>query len=1373
MPIRGTEDKTELDKERLRELAFVDDLTELYNRRYLYQYLPSELKAVLRLGKELSLFMIDVDNFKQVNDTYGHLCGDKVLVEIAEILRQSFRQGDTVIRYAGDEFVAILPGAKEEIAVNIAKRIVEKVDKNRFREKEGKSEIHLTLSIGLAVFPRDAQDPEKLIYQADRALYSSKRSGRNRIGTTEDITAEILDETILQEILPSRKLIGRNNQLDALKELLDEAEKGKTKLALIKGGRGIGKTRLIDEFKRHAQLKGITNINASCAQEISTQPYQILVRALENLFASLGPEVREFIRSLPEAQTRQLANYIPTLRKFLPEGFAATKAQATEQTQSDFFKGVCQSLIYIVKRNTLLLVIDDFQWIDKGTLQLFNYIMKDLGNMPMLIVAAYRPEEMAKRTDADSAAVRELLKQAREDASIKELTLGPLEKDDVLKMITAIFTNIAIVPGFVDIIFEVSLGNPLFTEEVLRSLVNKGLIYYQDGKWQSRQITVANLPPFLKEAIAKRIAALDEETKPVVSAAAVMGEVFDFDILCQVLQKNLGFVLEAIDRAAKQHLVVPQSPFQTDKFKFSSEAIRDVIYGDLGVREKQDLHRKLALIEEVAYKDNLDPVAGSLGYHFGKAQDTEKANLYANVLLEKAKRMPTYEDVFGFLQDALLEKVEEIVVPLSNPSMKLVPAMVRSLRLTTQNVRLYPPHSTIRKGFVDQAYKYLTDILDKDSTLIISTAENRLLINGEEVSVKVSREAGSMAFVTLMIDHRIKSIIFKKGLTNEHLVAFFEGLSQSYDDLIAEGGLSGVLRKKDISLIRVNEVGYEQTTKLTKQRTKFQEAMLIDYLIGKASGLETDKAEVAAQVANDPKKLGEALKKVAEATKAKKGEDKTQAQANIIAKGLQKLSEQLLSQTKGGVEQYRKNIAQAMMALDYKLRSKLIQAQVESGKTRGKDVIKDAVEEFSDEEILKMVAKELVDSGGNLRNLRNLINSFFLDSQRRQKLVPKLKQELAKAGLSEEATSWVLGEEIWQGLSLKDKLLRALGLNPENYVKLQTEVSEEINKLISQLLDQDRYGETAELIDKLLKQLENESKEVRKTTIKDLENITEMLILKKKFFLLEQIFNSLIVTLDKEKDPELYYFIIQSLATNCTKLIKSKNFIQATGILREFNIRLGKTSKLLDIQKQATREAKDKTVATSELISWLTRLLEEKIEGRHDFWELSKVVSEIGPVAIGPIFALAISKDIYVDPFKVYALRWSIAKVFKGMGDEAVAILKDRLSSKDLEQVITALELLGHMQNKTAVRYLTPLLKHEDLDVRKEAIATLGKTGGEEAIKLLSTSIKDKNSRIRLASIWALANIGTAQVLPILKPLLKDDEFSYEVQRVIQRIKKK
>ena len=1366
MPIRGMPDKREQDKEKLRELAFIDDLTLVYNRRYLYRYLPTELEDIKRLGRELSLFMIDVDTFKEVNDIYGHLSGDKILTEIAEILHKSLRKEDTVIRYAGDEFIAILPGADEDVATNIAERIVEKIDKTRFRVSEGKTNVHITISIGLAFFPRDAQDPEKLIYQADRALYSSKSGGRNRICTAGDIPTEILDETKLQEIFPSPQLIGRASQLDRLKELLDEAEKGQLRLALVKGERGIGKTRLISEFKKYAQAESITCIGASCSPEISNQPYQILISALGNLFTSLGPEVREFISSLPEAQIVQLANYIPALRQFLPKEVKAVKVSSEEQAQIDLFKGICQSLIYGVRRNTFLLIIDDFHWIDKETLQLLDYMIKDLRSIPIFIIVAYQEEELKKRTDSTS--LKELLYQMKQSKSVDELALEALEKEDILKMVTAIFTGLQIRPEFVNIVYDVSAGNPLFTEEALRSLVNKGLIFYQDGKWHIREISEASLPSFLKEAIQKRVILLDEETKPVISAAAVIGQIFDFDVLCQLLEKDPGYILEVIDRATKQHIILPESPFQSDKFKFNSEAIWDIIYASLDSEKKRELHKRLALIEESRYKDNVGTVAGSLGYHFGKARLTEKANLYVNMLSEKAARMPNYEEAFGFLQEALSEEPEEIVVPLSGASMKLIPAMVRSLRLAAQNVRLYPAHSEIRKGFVDRTHKYLTDILAGDGTLIIGTIENRLFINGEEITEKATREAGAAAFVALMIAYRIKSITFKEDLTKEQLVILLEGLNRNYDDLMVLGGLSGMLRKNGVSGIRINEIHYAETGKISKQRSKFEEAMLIDYLMGKVSNLEGDETEIITQLANDPERLTQALKKVARVTRRETGKDNTQTQADTIAQSLQKLSGQVLSQPKEEIGQYRKNIAKAVMGLDHKLRSKVIQTPAATGKA----TLKDIIEEFSDEQILEMVTREFFESGGSLAKMQSFVRQFLLDPRRKQRLLPKLKAKLLQLGMNEEEVSWVLEGDIWQGLSLEKKVKRLKSLSAGDYMKF--DISKEIEDIISELLKNGRYNEAGEIVDKLLKQLEDESNKARRLlTLNDLDTISEMLIFKEKYFLLEQIINSLIVRLDKEKDPEVYSSVIQVLANICTKLIKRQNFIQATGILKEFNLRLGKTSKMLDIQKQAIKKARDRTVTSSGVVNWLAKLLEEKIEGRHDFWELSKVMVEIGNAAVEPIFTLAVSKDSYADPFKTYALRWSIAKVLKGIGDEAVFYLKDRLAEKEVQHNKVALELLGHMQNKSALKYLHPLLKHKDLSVRKEAIATLGKIGGIEAIKLLSESIKDKNSRIRLASIWALANIGSPEVLPILKPLLKEKEFSNEVRKVIQRIEKR
>lgn len=1377
MVIRGIEDKKELGWDKLRELAFIDDLTSLYNRRYLYRYLPTELKDIERVGGTLSLFMMDVDTFKKINDTYGHLCGDRILIGIAQILRQCLRKGDTLVRYAGDEFIAILPETEKSVAVNIARNIIERIEKNPFKEAEAKGDIRVTMSIGLACFPADAFDPEELINQADQALYSAKRSGRNSICTTSDISAEALDETRLKQIFRCVQLIGREKQLAKLKKLLARLEKKESKLVLIKGEKGAGKTRLLSELSRLAKASGITSINATCSPEISTQPYQILISALANLFTSLGvPQLREFVRSLPEAQLIQLAHYIPALKTFLTPGLKDIKERLSEGSQLDLFKAICQSLIFIVKRNSLLLVIDDLHWIDKGTLELFNYIIKELHSIPILIAGAYQQEKAKER--ADEFSLQKFLDRMCADNLMDELILEPLEKEDLAKMITAIFTGIQISAKFMDIVYGGSAGNPLFIEEALRSLVNQGFIFYQNKTWQSKEITEETLPVFLKEAIQKRIAELDAETKPIILAASVIGEVFNFDILCHLVEKDPGYVLEAIDRAQKLHLIVPENPFQSDRFKFKSGIIRDAAYEDINVKEKQNLHRRLALIEEKTYKDNLDSVAGSLKFHFTKAQDTKKSSLYSKLLLEKARHLPSHEDLFNFLQESLLEKIEEIVVPLTAESMKLVPAMVRSLRLATQNVRLYPAHSAVRGGFVNQVYKYLTDILGSDSTVVVSTAENRLLINGEEMSERAAREAGADGFVACMVASRIKSINFKRGLTKEQLTILLEGLSQNYDDLISVGGLAGLLRKKEVSQIRVNEVRYEQTSKLTKQRTRVEEAMFIDYLIGKTTNLEKGKTGMLIEMVEDPRRLADTLSKIAEQAKVEDGEDKIQVQANTITKSLEKLNDQLLIKTKGSPEKYYKNIAGALVALDSKLRTEVLQTQVDSNKVRtdkttAKDLVGDIIKGFNDEQILQIVSEEYKNSPGNLTNMYNLTRRFLQDPQRNQKLISKLEDRLHQLGLKEDEVSWMLKGNPWQGLSLEDKARRVLSLSPESFVKLQREISEDVDKLILEFLENGQYAKAGEIIDRLLEQLENQTREVRTVTIEVLQKVSDALILKEKYFLLEQIINSLIVELDKEKDSKVYFSVACALAGVSVKLLQRQNFIQATGILRELNLRIKGANKIPDAKRQLLQRVKNEIVAVPEIINQLTKLLKEKIEGRHEFWELSKAISEIGLAALKPIFYLAISKGLYSDPFQTYAFRWNIAKALKDMDDEALTFLKARLQDNSAESIRVALELLGHLQDKGVVKDLYPLLKHKDLDVRKDAITTLGKIGGNEAIKFLSESIKDKDTQIHLASLWALANIGGKQVLPLLEPLLEEPEFSEQVKKIIQRIEKK
>ena len=169
------------DNARLEALATTDPLTLLLNRRALVDRLATELDRARRYGTVLSLLMIDLDHFKQVNDTYGHLVGDEVLREAASLLQHAVRTVDIVARYGGEEFVVILPETGAEGAIAFAERTREKVAFHMFggAHREG---LRLTASIGVATFPSTlVESAEDLFARADEALYRAKSSGRNRV----------------------------------------------------------------------------------------------------------------------------------------------------------------------------------------------------------------------------------------------------------------------------------------------------------------------------------------------------------------------------------------------------------------------------------------------------------------------------------------------------------------------------------------------------------------------------------------------------------------------------------------------------------------------------------------------------------------------------------------------------------------------------------------------------------------------------------------------------------------------------------------------------------------------------------------------------------------------------------------------------------------------------------------------------------------------------------------------------------------------------------------------------------------------------------------------------------------------------------------
>jgi len=165
----------------LKELSTTDRLTELYNRSYLEPFLEKEIEAARRKNQKVSVIMVDMDHFKEINDTYGHTVGDHVLTIFAQVVLKCIRKTDVIARYGGDEFIVVLPNTDTETAKLIAERIRYDVENTVIPPIDNIEVPPIRCSVGISTYPVFCDSKTTLLKTSDAALYMAKRSGRNCI----------------------------------------------------------------------------------------------------------------------------------------------------------------------------------------------------------------------------------------------------------------------------------------------------------------------------------------------------------------------------------------------------------------------------------------------------------------------------------------------------------------------------------------------------------------------------------------------------------------------------------------------------------------------------------------------------------------------------------------------------------------------------------------------------------------------------------------------------------------------------------------------------------------------------------------------------------------------------------------------------------------------------------------------------------------------------------------------------------------------------------------------------------------------------------------------------------------------------------------
>jgi diguanylate cyclase (GGDEF)-like protein len=167
--------------EDLKRISITDALTDLFNRRFFQERLSEEIERAKRHGHSVSLIMLDIDDFKNYNDTYGHLVGDEALKIVASLIRGSVRTIDLVSRYGGEEFAVILPITEVAATWSVAERIRSSIAGHFFPDQNFQIAVKVTVSLGIASYPAEAESVQELIGNADKALYLAKVGGKNKV----------------------------------------------------------------------------------------------------------------------------------------------------------------------------------------------------------------------------------------------------------------------------------------------------------------------------------------------------------------------------------------------------------------------------------------------------------------------------------------------------------------------------------------------------------------------------------------------------------------------------------------------------------------------------------------------------------------------------------------------------------------------------------------------------------------------------------------------------------------------------------------------------------------------------------------------------------------------------------------------------------------------------------------------------------------------------------------------------------------------------------------------------------------------------------------------------------------------------------------
>lgn len=608
----------------MREIYY-DELTGCYNRRFLHYWVENEIKRATRFATKFAILLLDLDDFRTINNNFGHLEGDRALVEFSRFLRHNVREVDNLIRYGGDEFIILMPNTNEKGAVDLAQRIIESIN---VTEVAG-HKIHC--SIGFAVFPDDGTAAEALISQADALMYQAKQQGKNTIGWKQ--------KAIRKLQIPSPIAIGRNDEAQwCLSQLKDY------RTLFIAGEAGIGKTRLVYEIRDRLRSTYMLRGNAYAA--LASVPYHPFKNLFNELIAGQYDLVQRVFKLMPEAYQAEIAKIVPAHDVARVAAGEALDKYRLYNSVSEFI----QKLSELQPTELAVMLVDDVHWLDRPSCELLDFLIRSAKDN-VRVFCTYRVEEI-KHTP-----VNEFLGVWAREKLYTQIMLAPLNEQQSTQLLRAI---VGVIPqAAVKFIFKQSGGNPFYIEEILRELERQKKLYWNGKEWCVARTIEIPVPTSIEETILRKLTFLDDELKSFLDIAAVYGHEFNAEVIAMTSKRNVGQINDALDELQRLGFVKERT---REMFFFSEDIVRQIIYRNISRRHLIQFHKAVGETIEIMYRNVLPNYFEQLATHFTFANDIPRALHYSREAARKAKENYAHSVAIKFYENALKyeDSIDEI-----------------------------------------------------------------------------------------------------------------------------------------------------------------------------------------------------------------------------------------------------------------------------------------------------------------------------------------------------------------------------------------------------------------------------------------------------------------------------------------------------------------------------------------------------------------------------------------------------------------------------------------------------------------------------------------------------------------------------------------